>query len=68
MIVLPHKTKTRQQIAEEYGITPRTLRRWLKKNKIELPKRLICPNEQKLIYKTFGPPEVIDQIKKKPDF
>ncbi len=52
------KTKTRQQIAEEYGITPRTLRRWIKKNNINLPKRLICPQEQKKIYEAFGPPVV----------
>ena len=61
----PLKTKTRQQIAQEYGITARTLRRWLKQNKIKLPKRLICPNEQKLIYKTFGHPEQVSQVEGK---
>ncbi len=49
-------SKTRRQIADEYGITPRTLRRWLKKSNIDLPRRLICPREQDIIYQTFGNP------------
>ena len=52
------KTKTRRQIAQEYGITPRTLRRWLKSHQIELPRRLIAPQDQLLIYENFGYPEV----------
>ncbi len=52
------KTKTRRQIAQEYGITPRTLRRWLKNHEIELPRRLISPQDQLLIYEKFGYPEV----------
>ncbi|MCD2260212.1 helix-turn-helix domain-containing protein [Psychroserpens luteolus] len=50
------KVKTRQQIAIEYGISPRTLRRWLKQDEIYLPKRLLTPREQKRIYKKFGWP------------
>lgn len=50
--------KTRQQIAIEYGISPRTLRRWLKQNEIYLPKRLLCPKEQEKIYKKFGSPSL----------
>ena len=52
------KVKTRQQIANEYGISPRTLRRWLKNQKIQLPNRLICPKEQLIIYQCFGQPEI----------
>ncbi|RAJ16225.1 Homeodomain-like domain-containing protein [Olleya aquimaris] len=51
-----NQVKTRQQIAIEYGISPRTLRRWLKQNNIILPCRLLCPKEQSIIYKTFGYP------------
>ncbi|MEM9918268.1 MAG: helix-turn-helix domain-containing protein [Bacteroidota bacterium] len=50
------KVKTRQQIADEYGISPRTLRRWLKKYNIELPNRLISPKDQQVIYDLFGNP------------
>lgn len=52
------KTKTRRQIADEYGITPRTFRRWVKKYNISLPKRLICPKDQKIIYEKLGPPSI----------
>jgi len=48
--------KTRQQIAQEYGISTRTLRRWLLKSEINLPKRLLGPKEQAIIYEKFGNP------------
>lgn len=51
------KAKTRKQIADEYGISPRTLRRWLKKYNILLPKRLLCSKEQQIIYQSFGHPQ-----------
>ena len=50
------QVKTRQQIAQEYGISTRTLRRWLKKAEIKLPNRLLGPKEQILIYEEFGYP------------
>ena len=54
---IPHNsTKTRQQIAAEYGITTRTFRRWLKKHGVILPNRLLCPREQQTIYTLFGDP------------
>lgn len=48
--------KTRQQIADEYGISRKTLSRWLKKAGIVLEGYLISPKEQALIYETFGDP------------
>jgi len=48
--------KTRQQIADEYGISRKTLSRWLKKAGIELDGYLIAPKEQAFIYQTFGDP------------
>ena len=54
MIEDSQKAKTRKQIADEYGISPRTLRRWLKKYNISLPNRLLCPKEQQIIYQSFG--------------
>ena len=53
----PLKAKTREQIADEYGICSKTLRRWLKKNEIQLPHRLISPKDQLKIYETFGFPD-----------
>lgn len=51
------KVKTRQEIAEEYGISRRTFQRWLKKQNIELPNGLVTPKEQELIYQNFGNPQ-----------
>ncbi|MER0442882.1 phBC6A51 family helix-turn-helix protein [Emticicia sp. W12TSBA100-4] len=41
--------KTRQQIADEMGISRKTLYRWLKKKEIKLSTGLICPHMQKFI-------------------
>jgi DNA invertase Pin-like site-specific DNA recombinase len=55
------KVKTRQEIAEEYGISRRTFQRWLKKQKIALPNGLITPKEQEMIYNNFGYPQTAKQ-------
>lgn len=52
------EAKTRQQIADEYGIDRKTLYRWLKKADIQLSGSLVTPAEQELIYQKFGKPEV----------
>ncbi|MBI1225878.1 MAG: hypothetical protein GC192_11635 [Bacteroidetes bacterium] len=58
------QAKTRQQLAEEYGIVYRTFQRWIKGSGIELPSRkLITPKFQDLIYNAFGHPQ-IDRQKK----
>lgn len=49
--------KSRQQIADEYGISRWTFDRWLKKAGISLPSGLISPVQQQLIYDTFGDPQ-----------
>lgn len=49
-------TKSREQIAREYGIDVRTLRRRLKRYDLEIPKGFLTPKVQRLIYETFGPP------------
>jgi DNA invertase Pin-like site-specific DNA recombinase len=48
--------KTRAQIADEYGISVRTLYRWLKKHHIEVPSGVLKPVHQILIYQAFGAP------------
>lgn len=53
---LPSFVKTHQQIAREYGISVRTMRRWIRKAGLEIPSGLISPNYQLIIYQTFGLP------------
>lgn len=43
------KLKSRKEIAEELGISTRTLKRWTKKFEIEIPSGLICPKIQKTL-------------------
>jgi len=49
--------KTRQQLADEYGICCKTFNKLLKKKGIKLDKGLITPKDQKIIYKTLGIPD-----------
>jgi hypothetical protein len=49
--------KTRQQIAEEYGIHRSTFNRKLKRHGIELPKGLVMPKDIRKIYNAMGLPE-----------
>ena len=53
--------KTRQQIAGEYGISTRTLNRWLAKHRINIPYRLIRPEEQFAIYSLIGWPDGVER-------
>lgn len=51
------KAKTRQQIAYEYGICTKTLKKWLDNEGIKIKGGLISPSQQLVIYKTFGIPK-----------
>jgi transcriptional antiterminator len=57
---LPLKVKTRLEVAEEYGISVRTLSRRLKKSKISLPNGIIFPNQLREIYYILGVPAKIN--------
>jgi transposase len=48
--------KSRQEIANEFGISVRTLYRWLKRADISLPQGLVTPKFQEEIYAHFGNP------------
>jgi hypothetical protein len=52
-----HSVKSRQQLADEYGIHRITLNRWLKKANIDLPGGLISPLMLQVIYAQFGLPK-----------
>lgn len=46
--------KTRQELAEELGISVRTLYRWIKKEQIEISSKRLSPAEWELVIKKFG--------------
>jgi hypothetical protein len=51
------KAKTREEVAAEYGICVKTLKRWLKKANIILPSGLVNPSYLRIIYEAFGAPK-----------
>jgi len=51
------RAKSKQQIADEYGICTKTLTKWLKSEKIQLKRGLINPKIQNLIYQKLGFPQ-----------
>jgi predicted DNA-binding protein (UPF0251 family) len=50
------KEKTRQEMAEEYGVCRKTFYTMLKKAGIKLTSGLLTPKEQKEIYRKLGDP------------
>ena len=48
--------KTKQNIADEYGICVRTLNKILRENDIIVRKGQISPKEQQIIYEVLGKP------------
>ncbi|MFN0216449.1 MAG: hypothetical protein ACKVT2_19490 [Saprospiraceae bacterium] len=55
-LILP--VKTHEAISKEYTIDVRTLRRWCKREGLNLPSTSLSPKYQQLIYETFGTPPV----------
>lgn len=49
--------KTRQQIALEYKVSTKTLNKWLKIYSLDIPRGLITPKDQKLVYYALGVPK-----------
>ncbi|MEM9822919.1 MAG: helix-turn-helix domain-containing protein [Bacteroidota bacterium] len=46
--------KTKSQIAQDLGISLRTLQRWIKKSNLDVPRGLVCPTKQKEIKDALG--------------
>ena len=44
------RPKTRQELADELGISYSTFKRWLKRNHIDLPSGLVYPIQQEEIF------------------
>jgi len=55
-IFMSNKVKTRQEIADEYGVSTKTLSRWLKKKNLDISSGFVTPKEQNQIYEVFGEP------------
>jgi hypothetical protein len=51
------ETKTRQKVAEEYGISVKTLTRRLERANIILEPGIIFPKTLEIIYSSFGVPK-----------
>ncbi|MEM9544834.1 MAG: helix-turn-helix domain-containing protein [Bacteroidota bacterium] len=49
-------SKTKYQIAQELGVSLRTLQRWIKKSDIEVPRGLVSPQKQNEIFEKLGYP------------
>lgn len=56
LLIMYNKVKTREQVAQEYGISRRTFYNWLQREGIKLTNRLITPKEQQKIYDKLGRP------------
>ena len=54
---MTNKAKTRQQIASEYGVCTKTLKKRMDIEGITLQGGLITPHQQFLIYQKFGVPK-----------
>ncbi len=50
------RPKSRKQLADEYGVSPRTLRRWFKSKELILPPSLLLPKDLEVIYSVLGDP------------
>ena len=62
MVIYSSVTKTKQQIADEYGICIKTFDRLLKKKRINLDRGLIYPKDQLIIYNKLGIPNSIQKF------
>ena len=51
------RARSRNEVAEEYGISVKTLKRWFKKADLIIPSGLIDPLHLKIIYQAFGTPK-----------
>jgi DNA-binding transcriptional regulator LsrR (DeoR family) len=56
-----HAFKTRQQIAEEFGISAKSLIKKIEKFEISLPNGLVSIEWQKKIYESLGYPQGISK-------
>lgn len=56
-IYMEDASKARKEVAAAYGISPRTLCRWIKKACITITSGLLTIKEVQMIYDAFGEPK-----------
>jgi hypothetical protein len=54
--------KTKQQMADEYGVCRKTFNKLLRKKRIKLDRGLISPKDQLNIYEKLGVPNSIQKF------
>jgi hypothetical protein len=54
--------KTKQQMADEYGVCRKTFNKLLIKKNIKLDRGVISPKEQLVIYNELGTPNATDRF------
>jgi len=54
--------KTKQQMADEYGVCRKTFNKLLRKKRIRLDRGLISPKDQQNIYDKLGRPVIIQRF------
>jgi hypothetical protein len=54
--------KTKQQMADEYGVCRKTFNKLLLKKRIKLDRGLISPKDQQNIYDKLGIPNIIQKF------
>jgi len=58
--------KSKQQMADEYGVCRKTFNKLLKKEHINLKRGVILPREQQNIYNKLGIPSSLGKFAKSP--
>lgn len=58
--------KTKSQMADEYGVCVKTFSKMLKRNNINIIRRIITPKEQELVYNRLGVPKNSQKFPKMP--
>ena len=53
------RNKYKKQIAAEYDVHAKTLQSWLAKAGVTIPRGLLSPSKQKVIYERFGYPVLV---------
>ena len=54
--------KTRQEVANEYGITRRTLYNWFTSAGLKFDRKILTPRDLTIIYATFGNPRDLENF------
>lgn len=53
--------KSREVLAGEFGVCPKTFRKYLRTAEIELPRGMVRPSYQKLIYEQLWYPDGVEE-------